>query len=199
MNIDFEANDGEAETISEDEWVMKATSWLVIFNKNRCRVSSQPVELTQLLRRGQNTLQVSVLGSNEPKKMTVFFAAVELVETWGTNTIRRHVDEHGTIPATVMSNLVAERLKAAEADDELVIEDNSVSIDLSDPFTKSMFNVPVRGAKCTHLECFRTGDGRPRKRRTPPAATGPAATGQRRSGASWLRRTGTGARLKQST
>jgi hypothetical protein len=159
----------EANSVSEETWVTTTTEWpddvVVTFNQTampiRRKPRSQPVELTPLLRLGQNTLQVSVLESDKPKKNTdkpkkntACFAAVELVETRGASTIRRHVLEHGTIPATVMLNKVAKQLKAAEADDELAIVDNSVSIDLSDPFTKGMFNVPVRGAECTHLECF---------------------------------------------
>ncbi|KAH6690336.1 hypothetical protein F5X68DRAFT_229669 [Plectosphaerella plurivora] len=155
----------KADSVTANTWVTTATNWpehvFVTFNDTAVPIrrkthhgASQPVELTPLLQLGVNRLHVSVMHPPKPKDNLVYFAAVELVETRSAESIREHILEHNTIPASVTSNLVAERLKPAEGGDELMIVDNTVSIDLSDPFTMRMFKVPVRGVKCTHLECF---------------------------------------------
>lgn len=156
----------QANAVTEDKWVTMATSWpdqvFVTFNKTAMPVRKkshhgqpQPVELTQLVHKGPNHLQLSVLQVGKAKGNVVYFAAIEQVETRGSDSIKRHIFKECTIPTGVTSKLVADRLKGGDAGgDEVVITDNTVSIDLSDPFTMRMFTVPVRGATCTHLECF---------------------------------------------
>ncbi|EED11561.1 hypothetical protein TSTA_008570 [Talaromyces stipitatus ATCC 10500] len=47
------------------------------------------------------------------------------------------------------------RLSSSNVDDnDLMIVDRFISINLRDPFTTQIFDIPARGSLCTHMECF---------------------------------------------
>ncbi|KAM0414889.1 hypothetical protein ACHAPD_006072 [Fusarium lateritium] len=48
---------------------------------------------------------------------------------------------------------IKRRLQPSDSDD-IIIEDETLTISLADPFSATRFKDPVRGSQCKHLECF---------------------------------------------
>jgi hypothetical protein len=82
---------------------------------------------------------------------------VEEVQTLNRQTILDYVQRHGMIPESLAHEHAKSRgrrgLDLPDLDG-LSLSSDELTIDLADPFTKSIFKVPVRGKHCTHLECF---------------------------------------------
>ncbi|KAM0335867.1 hypothetical protein ACHAQA_000917 [Verticillium albo-atrum] len=156
--------------ISEAEWSTLSTCWpahiYVTFNGRAVKIrrklhngQDQPVELTAMIQAGQNTVKLCI-PQVIAKPGHAIFVAVEKVETLGHSQVMAMVSERGAIPAESTRQIVRDRLTPAKAagksdgDDDVPIIFSNLSIDLADPFTSTMFETPVRGASCTHLECF---------------------------------------------
>jgi hypothetical protein len=115
----------------------------------------EPSELTPIVRPGTNQLVIAV---SEPKRKAAdqYAVAVEIVETRSHSSILEHLSKHCVISEDETLNKIRNRLSASRDDDDdsvqIVVED--LSIDLADPFSRVIFKTPVRGAHCTHMECF---------------------------------------------
>ncbi|KAK4456669.1 zinc finger MIZ domain-containing protein 2 [Cladorrhinum samala] len=150
---------------SEQEWVTLDVSWpaniFMSLNRKPLDIRKQPhngkdlaVELTDHLIIGTNVLRVGY-----PQKAGVAvdsrrFLSVELLETVSHSDILNSIWENGVISEDVTMQIIKKRLAPPDDDDGLVIEASDISIDLADPFSSVLFEVPARGADCTHLECF---------------------------------------------
>lgn len=159
---------------TESEWVVSEMNWPEhIFMSIRGasdptskRVALQPrrkphnskdmpVELTTLVQPGGNIVELAVSG-NGPKGDRRFFVAIEIVETLS------HADALDTVMKTPpfakaeMLKAIQDRTAASRmgGDDIAVVDEEAISIDLADPFTMKLYDIPVRGRTCTHLECF---------------------------------------------
>lgn len=112
-----------------------------------------PVEASSAIVPGENLLSIFIApGGSAPSNQEPCIA-VELVETLSHSDILQMVRTHGKEPADKTREIIRSRLAGSSEDDELAMVDD-LSIDLADPFTMSIFNTPVRGESCTHLECF---------------------------------------------
>ncbi|KAI1798923.1 hypothetical protein F4811DRAFT_558335 [Daldinia bambusicola] len=159
-----------------DAWVTTETTWPQhIFLELNDRILSIPrkshyskdipIEATSAAVADKNVLRVSVpmmIESKEPKPRPdwEFYIAVELIEILSHRDVLQMVQMRGgVLPASTREVIKKRLLKAKELspkkedEDELVMVDE-LSIDLTDPFSRAMFKVPVRGRSCTHLECF---------------------------------------------
>jgi hypothetical protein len=60
------------------------------------------------------------------------------------------------IPASKTLNTIKRVLAgpSMDDDDEITMVVSDLSIDLADPFTARIFDIPVRGSSCLHRECF---------------------------------------------
>lgn len=150
---------------TEQEWVTLDVSWpaniFMSLNRKHLDIRKQPhngkdlaVELTNHLILGTNVLRVGY-----PQKPGVAvdsrrFLSVELLETVSHSDILNSIWENGVISEDVTMQIIKKRLTPPDDDDGLVIEASDISIDLADPFSSVIFEVPARGANCTHLECF---------------------------------------------
>ncbi|KAF7550550.1 hypothetical protein G7Z17_g5646 [Cylindrodendrum hubeiense] len=114
-----------------------------------------PLELTDVLVMGQNTIRISVplVAENNAKKGYKYFVAVELVETRSYGSLRAMIEnlEHTSTDET--RKKMIRRLRPSDSDD-LIVEDETLLVSLADPFSASLVEVPVRGLNCLHLECF---------------------------------------------
>ncbi|KAI1142530.1 hypothetical protein F5Y05DRAFT_409680 [Hypoxylon sp. FL0543] len=153
---------------SESTWVTTDTSWpehiFMELNRNTLSVMRKahhakdlPVEASPYIVPGDNFLNVYVpQGTSIPHNKEPCIA-VEVVEVLSHQAILQMVNTQGRVPASVTQDIVKSRLHGSsskETDgDELTMVDD-LSIDVTDPFSKKMFKVPVRGQTCTHLECF---------------------------------------------
>ncbi|KAK2730506.1 miz zinc finger protein [Colletotrichum kahawae] len=161
------------ETVSESAWAVAPTYWpdhiSVVVNKKVMKIrrkqhngQDQPVELTTHLCRGSNAISVSIAPQACARKAadTTYFMAVEVVETLNHQSIFNMVTQRGVIPVESTRKLIQDRLKPSQndGDDELAVVGSDLSIDLADPFSSTIYEIPVRGAACTHLECFDLGN-----------------------------------------
>ncbi|PHH73742.1 hypothetical protein CDD82_5300 [Ophiocordyceps australis] len=113
-----------------------------------------PIELSDLVCVGENTLKVSMPdeAANHVKDQ-LYWMAVEVVTFDDHDGVRLAVEmnEHTTIAETKQD--VERRLTAGNSDD-VVVQNNSLCVSITDPFSFDMIETPVRGVDCKHLECF---------------------------------------------
>ena len=106
------------------------------------------VDVTRLLRQGQNELNASVLGL--PEDCTdQWLIGLEYIEVVDTARIKEMLTFE-TYP--FCRDRILNKLRYTDPDIE-VVQPQTV-LDLTDPFTSRIFDVPVRGKDCTHSQCF---------------------------------------------
>ncbi|KAK7423106.1 hypothetical protein QQX98_001182 [Neonectria punicea] len=114
-----------------------------------------PLELTDILALGQNTIRISLpsVSDNDAVQGHKYFAAVEIVETRSHDYLRAMIEnmQHTSIDET--RQRMTRRLRPSDSDD-VIVADETLQVSLADPFSSSMFQIPVRGVNCLHLECF---------------------------------------------
>lgn len=160
-------------TITESDWVTKETSWpdyiFPHFNGEKLVVrrgthhgKDLPAELTDFVVPGINKLKVATMqaGPTADKIVRRFHVAVEVLETLSHSAILEHVWATGVVDSAQTLEKVRKRVDAVPDEDGIAVIDQSgvtaseLSIDLTDPFSASIFSIPARGSACTHLECF---------------------------------------------
>ncbi|RYP78832.1 hypothetical protein DL771_000217 [Monosporascus sp. 5C6A] len=154
--------------IPDREWVTTDTTWpehiFMEVNGNHLGIRRKahhsrdlPVDISALLVSGGNSLNVSIPLDNRISRNQHPMVAVELIEILSHSAILHMIKAKGTMSADETRDIIKGRLAGSSGrgdDDELAMVDSELSIDLADPFTFSIFTVPVRGKSCTHLECF---------------------------------------------
>ncbi|KAJ3529961.1 hypothetical protein NM208_g9531 [Fusarium decemcellulare] len=142
-----------------------ATHWppYIFFNlNNQCMElrrkqhfhKDQPLELTDFLSEGENTLKISFPHVPQNQKSGYrYFLAVEVVGTISHESAKNVIEGSRRIPMDNTRRQVQRRLRPSDSDD-IIIEDETLTVSLADPFSSTRTNVPVRGAQCKHLECF---------------------------------------------
>ncbi|RYP65040.1 hypothetical protein DL769_006450 [Monosporascus sp. CRB-8-3] len=156
------------EILPDRDWVTADTTWpehiFMEVNGNPLGIRRKahhsrdlPVEISALLVPGDNSLNVSIPLDNRISRNQHPMVAIELIEILSHSAILHMVKAKGTISADETRDIIKGRLTGSSGrgdDDELAMVDSELSIDLADPFTFSIFTIPVRGKSCTHLECF---------------------------------------------
>ncbi|GKT90523.1 MIZ/SP-RING zinc finger protein [Colletotrichum tofieldiae] len=165
---ELQVNPENPTKVTESTWAVAQTYWpdhINIFVNGKAMTirrkqhngQHQPVELTPFIFAGTNSISVAISPSSRPREPnTMYYMAVEIIETLSHEHILNMVLQHGAISASSTREAIQKRLKPApeDGDDELTVVGNDLSIDLADPFSATIFQVPVRGASCTHMECF---------------------------------------------
>ncbi|KXH68183.1 MIZ/SP-RING zinc finger [Colletotrichum salicis] len=158
----------EPANISESVWAVAQSYWpehiairvndkVVAVRRKQHNGQHLPAELTPYIRPGMNSISVTITPTPATQKPnTMYFMAVEVVETLSRDSIVNMVLSQGIISADTTKQVIRSRLEPASADgdDELVVVGNDLSIDLADPFSATIFKIPARGVGCTHMECF---------------------------------------------
>ncbi|KUI72609.1 Zinc finger MIZ domain-containing protein 1 [Cytospora mali] len=159
--------------VAESEWVIKETSWpdhiFPHFNQEKLVVrrgthhgKDLPVELTDFVVPGVNMLKVALTGAARAheKKAKRYYMAVEVLETLSHSQVLEHIWANGLSDREETLEKIRKRVNAVPEEDGIAVIDRTgtttseLSIDLTDPFSASIFAVPARGATCTHMECF---------------------------------------------
>ncbi|KPM37008.1 hypothetical protein AK830_g9555 [Neonectria ditissima] len=114
-----------------------------------------PIELTDVLVPGRNHIRISLpLVSDNVVPGNKYFIAVELVETRSHDSLKARIEKMQRTSVDETRQKMIRRLRPPSDSDDVIIEDETLQVSLADPFSSSMFEIPVRGAKCLHLECF---------------------------------------------
>jgi hypothetical protein len=147
--------------ITQGEWAVQPSSWpesfFVIFNQKpqALRKKQQwhvdlPIELTNSVRLGDNIVQVQLPIKTGNKKL---WLAVEVVKIIDHHTAVSSVMNATHVSVEETKREIGRRLQRSDSDD-IIVEDDHLTVSLADPFTSLMYEIPVRGLGCKHLECF---------------------------------------------
>ncbi|KAI0201908.1 hypothetical protein F4808DRAFT_87788 [Astrocystis sublimbata] len=156
-------------SVSSHTWVTCETAWpehiflklnddTVEVKRKQHHSKDSAADVTSFVRSGSNSLQIFVMKSSTQRNY-VPYVAVEVVEVLSHSSVLHMVKQYESIPATATRDVIRKRLvgnspNQGGGDDDVEVPNDGISIDLADPFTSTIFQVPVRGKTCTHLECF---------------------------------------------
>lgn len=161
-------------SVAESEWVTKESMWpehiYIRFNDKSITIRRSthngkdlPVELTDFVLPGVNKLQVATSSkgpTSADRRDNLFYMAIEVVESASHSDIMERVQSNGRIDRKVTLDKIRSRVDCVPDEDGIAIIDRTgdttqeLSIDLTDPFSAKIFEVPARGVSCTHMECF---------------------------------------------
>lgn len=146
----------------ESQWVVAETTWpaniLVSINATNVEIRRKlhhgkdlPVDLTPYILEGPNHLQMWILRTPHERDMHMRYSiGVEVVEI----TDQQRIKEGATARASAVTKTLIKQSMAISGDPDVQIVNESVNIDLIDPYTARIFDVPVRGKSCRHHQCF---------------------------------------------
>lgn len=144
---------------TQSEWAVADNVWpgstAVVLNgialdirKKTHHGKDLPIDVTSYIKPGQNNLSTAVIGFQ--KESTARFAiGVEFIQVVDEQKIK---DEMRVLPENEARQRILDQSKNMDPDIE-VIQSQRV-LDLTDPFTARIFDVPVRGTNCHHNQCF---------------------------------------------
>lgn len=161
----FSKPDNHTLSIQEANWADCPTSWpaqvYIMFNgepifprrQNHFHIDL-PIEITQMIKKGENVVKTSVPQTAEAlNNHEAYFMAVETVVTMDHDSIISMVSMMDRIHVKHTLAEVKQRLQPADSDD-VIAQDDTLTVSVADPFSASVIRTPVRGLLCKHLECF---------------------------------------------
>jgi hypothetical protein len=108
-----------------------------------------------LINHGKNTLELNVHFDGDELNKN-FMIAVEAVEILSHEAILTTCKtEPYIIPSNIRHNQITESLKpSADSDDEFAIVCSSIILDLTDPYSAKLIDIPTRTVSCRHHDSF---------------------------------------------
>jgi zinc finger MIZ domain-containing protein len=175
--VEVPANATSASPMWEEVWATRETAWptgiFLAINDNQLEVRRKlhhgkdlAIDLTKFVKEGLNTLTCSLLRTTGEVRLGKNFAvAVEVVEIISDGRIKelpyllKEPDAMDLITNKLRGGLHGSRGRGEAdkdngEDEEILVVDEHISIDITDPYTARVFDLPVRGKTCLHLECF---------------------------------------------
>lgn len=151
--------------MTESLWVLSPSHWpehiMIEFNEKHMELQRKqhhhrdlPLELTNFIKSGGNMARISLPAIPINKKVGAkYFLGVDVVEIRSHQSILEDVHKRQHVTEEETRQELRRRLKPGDSDD-MIIENQTLSVSLADPFSFRIFQVPVRGKNCRHLECF---------------------------------------------
>ena len=153
------------------EWVISDTFWpetvFVEINGQQLEVRRKnhhgkdlPIDITQhvvpkISPENVNRIKISIPRLRKAKRDNTYFVAVEVVEILQHADIMEMCTQNQRIPASKTLDAIKKFLAPPPTnDDDFAMVVGDLSIDLADPFSTRIFEIPVRGNSCLHRECF---------------------------------------------
>jgi hypothetical protein len=154
------------------DWIISDTVWpetvFVEINSRQLEVRRKnhhgkdlPIDITQFVVPKSspgniNRIKVSIPRLRRAMKDNNYFIAVEIIEVLQHPQIMKMCTQYQRIPASKTLDTIKKSLARpqTEDDDDFAMVVSDLSIDLADPFTARIFEIPVRGSSCLHRECF---------------------------------------------
>lgn len=151
---------------NDHEWSIADNSWIPYsfwtFNESSLPLRKKlhngkdlPVDLTGLVRSGDNNLELSVMSNADDTVHRDYLVAIEFLGIMTQDAIRKQCHRNRiSAEETIMG--IKRKLSVSDIDDdEIAIVESTLTINLRDPFSASKIcDTPVRGAACRHNECF---------------------------------------------
>ncbi|KAI0134599.1 hypothetical protein BJ170DRAFT_207089 [Xylariales sp. AK1849] len=157
-------------SISESTWVTTETSWpehiflqlngqTLTVKRKQHHHKDQALEIGAFVKPWVNTLKLTVPPARPIPNNMKPFIAVEVVETLIHSSVRALPNLACTasrIPSEKTRATIQKRLagSAGNDDDDIAMVVSDLTINIADPFSFTVSNIPVRGKDCAHLECF---------------------------------------------
>ena len=144
---------------SQNEWAVADNVWpgstAIVLNgialdirKKTHHGKDLPIDVTSYIKEGQNNLSTAVIGFREDSTSR-FVIGVEVIQVIDEQKIKRDMKR---LPPLEARKRILDQSKVLDPEIE-VIQSQRV-LDLTDPFTARIFEVPVRGIHCHHNQCF---------------------------------------------
>ncbi|KAI4254140.1 MAG: hypothetical protein LQ352_003275 [Teloschistes flavicans] len=150
---------GQGDIISENDWIAASHIWptnvTVMLNNEPLEVRKKihhgrdlPIDMTAKVQKGNNIISVSIIRAQKEDKRdyAIGLEAVRLLDTDSA------IGLMGTLTYDDARLRILQRLRHSDPDIEVV--DASVTLDLADPYTSRIWDVPIRGKACRHDQCF---------------------------------------------
>ncbi|KAF2090929.1 hypothetical protein K490DRAFT_53861 [Saccharata proteae CBS 121410] len=153
-------------TSDESRWLLADNVWPegLFLEINSCDVEFRrklhhgkdlPVDLTPHIREGSNELKLAVVRTDMKTALAGWALAVEMVGLATQETIKQDCLQNRIIPADTIKSGITNHLNAVDSGDEIMIVNDSITINLVDPFSGCLIcEIPVRGVDCPHREAF---------------------------------------------
>ena len=152
-------------TPTENLWAVADTHWIphsyYTFNgtplEPRKKVhygKDLPIDLTGLLREGENVLEFVVMTPSSDTSHLNYLIAIEAMDVSSHESIKQHCLDQGRISADEVLQGIKNKL-AAVGDEEITVVQSTLTVELFDPFSQAkMCDIPVRSKACPHNDCF---------------------------------------------
>ncbi|KAI1604495.1 hypothetical protein PtrCC142_003309 [Pyrenophora tritici-repentis] len=159
---------GKPEDPSDAAWAAADTKWIPrsYFSLNGHHLEQRkklhhgkdmPIDITDLVTEGENTLEFTVLTSINDTAHHAYSIGVETVGVATHDSIRGQVTNQNYVPSEKVLAAIQDQLSKSTNDDDdiAVVSDSTLTITLFDPFYQSRFcDIPVRAKSCLHNNCF---------------------------------------------
>ena len=150
---------GTDNAIAENDWVTAENAWpggiAIILNGKGLDVKRKlhygkdmPVNITSSMKQSGNALTIAI-SQLQPDDNAVYAFGLENIHFTNTSTIKTEM--------TTISWLEARqriRTTSGIGDPEVQVLDPTITLDLTDPFSSSICQTPVRSIVCRHNQCF---------------------------------------------
>ena len=144
---------------SQSEWAVTDNVWpgstAIVLNgialdirKKTHHGKDLPIDVTRYIKTGQNSLSTAVIGF-EKDSTNRYAIGVEFIQVIDEQQFKNEIR---TLPSPEAHKRILDQSKNTDPDIE-IIQSQKV-LDLTDPFTARIFDVPVRGINCHHNQCF---------------------------------------------
>ncbi|KAE8144137.1 hypothetical protein BDV25DRAFT_167571 [Aspergillus avenaceus] len=148
--------------VAEQDWSSAESVWPGVFyvfvNNTELFVRRRaqhgkdfPLDITNHLREGENTISLYLIRSPEETGATLFSMAVEVLEV---SDLARTSSLAQPLSAAVSRERINKRVSAGNQDPDVSVVSDHLSVNLLDPFTARIFTRPARGRSCEHQDCF---------------------------------------------
>lgn len=148
----------DEETISAPDWMVSDTTWpestCISINDRHLEIRRRihhgkdvPIDITQFIvptsadPATMNRIKVSSIKWTGNEQKSPFFLAVEIIEVLQHDQVL-HICKAQHIPAEQTLQAMKKTFAPLDEDDDVIINISPLSIDLVDPFTKLIFDIP---------------------------------------------------------
>jgi hypothetical protein len=154
------------ETKKDNDWVVAETTWpssiFMAVNADPVDLRRKihhgkdlPANITEYIKKGLNEVRLSVPRSEKDKSQPDYAFVVEIVEILQHKEIVDMAMKGPHISAAKTLDSIKTSLSGSMVDDEEIsMAVSDLTLNLADPFMSVIFNIPVRGTRCKHRECF---------------------------------------------
>ncbi|KAJ6193055.1 hypothetical protein J3E72DRAFT_389305 [Bipolaris maydis] len=159
------------DTPKEHVWATTDTSWIpyLYLSLNGTRLETRKkmhqgkdlaVDVTDLLREGENILEMTVITQPSDTSHLDYLLAIEAITIISHDSIRLNCTTQNRVPAQTVLESIKQKLSgsstaAATDDDDVHIVQSNMTINLREPFSQSrLCDTPVRSKFCLHNDCF---------------------------------------------